>query len=162
MQWAIPSLSITSNTMKRFAIAVCLVALAASARAQIAPGTWIKRGSTARMMMIVESAGSGLKITYQLIGADGKPMSRNLMTVVTMLDGKESAVLVDGKPSGETMAIKRIDASHTFTVVKMLGKEFGTSKLEVSGDGRVLMVENHTASDAGQPAKVTTEYWDRQ
>jgi hypothetical protein len=148
--------------MKRFAIAVCLVALAASARAQIAPGTWIKRGGHPAMIMIVEPAGSGLKITYRMIGADGKPMSQNLMTVVTMLDGKEAVVLVDGKPTDETMAVKRIDASHTITVVKMQGKEFGTSKLEASADGKVLKVENYTASYAGQPAKVTTEYWDKQ
>jgi hypothetical protein len=147
--------------MKRFAIAVCLVALAASARAQIAPGTWIKRGTSA-MVMIVESAGPGIKITYQFNGADGKPMSRNVMTIVTMLDGKEAAVLIDGKPSGETMAVKRIDALHTFTVIKMQGKEFGTSKLEVSGDGRVLKVENHATAGAGQPASVTMEYWDKQ
>jgi hypothetical protein len=112
--------------------------------------------------MIVESAGSGLKITYRIIGADGKPMSQSVMTLVTMLDGKEAVVLVDGKPSDETMAVKRIDASHTFTVIKMQGKEFGTSKLEASSDGKVLKVENHTAAWAGQPATVTTEYWDRQ
>ena len=99
--------------------------------------------------MIVEPAGAGLKITYRINGADGKPMKQGLMTIVTMLDGKEAAVLVDGKPSGETMAIKRIDASHTFTVIKMQGKEFATSKLEVSGDGKTLKVENHTAASAG-------------
>jgi hypothetical protein len=148
--------------MKHIAIAVCLVALAASAQAQIAPGTWVKRGGTPGMIMIVESVGSGLKLTYRIIGADGKPMNQYVMTVVTMLDGKEVVVLVDGKPSDETMAVKRIDASHTFTVIKMQGKEFGTSKLEVSGDGRVLKVENYTASYAGQPAEVTTEYWDKQ
>ena len=149
--------------MKRFAIAVCLVALAAGARAQIAPGTWIKRGGRPPgLIMIVEPAGAGLKITYRINGADGKPMKQGLMTIVTMLDGKEAAVLVDGKPSGETMAIKHIDASHTFTVIKMQGKEFATSKLEVSGDGKTLKVENHTAASAGQPATVAMEYWDRQ
>lgn len=148
--------------MKRFAIAVCLVALVAGAQAQIAPGTWIKRGSKPGLIMIVESVGAGLKLTYRMNGADGKPMKQGVMTIVTMLDGKEAAVLVDGKPSGETMAIKRIDASHTFTVIKMQGKEFGTSKLEVSGDGKTLEVENHTAASAGQPAAVAMEYWDRQ
>lgn len=151
--------------MKYFAIAmtVCLVALGASAGGPIPTGTWIKRGgSPAPMMMIVESAGPGVKITYRIIGADGKPTNQYVMTVVTMLDGKEAAVVVDGKPSDETMAVKRIDASHTFTVVKMQGKEFGTSKLEVSGDGKVLKVENHTASWAGQPEKDATEYWDKQ
>ena len=142
-----------SNTMKRFAIAVCLVALAASARAQIAPGTWIKRSGTPGMIMIVESVGSGLKLTYRMIGADGKPMSQYVMTVVTMLDGKDAAVLVDGKRGDETMAVKRIDASHTFTVMKMQGKEFGTSKMEVSGDGKVLKVENNTAAMRGSRRK---------
>jgi hypothetical protein len=151
--------------MKRFAIAiaVCLVALGASAGEPIPTGTWIKRGDTrAPMMMIVESAGSGLKITYRIMGADGKPMSQYVMTVVTMLDGKEAVVVVDGKPSDETMAVKRVDDSHTFTVIKMQGREFGTSKLEVSGDGKVLKVENHTVSWAGQPANDATEYWDKK
>jgi hypothetical protein len=151
--------------MKRFAIAIalCLVALGASAGGPIPTGTWIKRGETrAPMMMIVESAGPGVKITYRIMGADGKPMNQYVMTVVTMLDGKEAVVVVDGKPSDETMAVKRIDDSHTFTVIKMQGKEFGTSKLEVSSDGKVLKVENHTASWAGQPEKDATEYWDKQ
>ena len=111
--------------------------------------------------MIVEAAGPALKISYRLLGADGKPMSQNLMTLETALDGKDAMVMVDGKPSGETMAVRRIDASHTFTVIKMQGKDFGTSKLEVSADGKTLKVENEMAAMAGRPGAKTIEYWDR-
>ena len=40
------------------------------------------------------------------------------------------------------MAIKRVDATHTVTVLKMNGKPFGTSKATISADGRTLTVEN--------------------
>ena len=72
-------------------------------------------------------------------------------------------MLVDGKPSGETMAIRRIDERHASTIVKLNGAAFGTSKSELSADGRTLRVENTTSSDApGQPAGTRIEYWDRQ
>lgn len=149
--------------MMRIAFGLCLLALASSAWPQLAIGTWNKRGDHPLMLMIIEPDGSATKITYKVLTPDGKPMPQAVMTLVTQLDGNEVPVLVNGKPSGETMAIRRIDERHTSTIVKMNGAPFGTSKSELSADGRTLRVENTTSGDVpGQPAGTRIEYWDRQ
>jgi hypothetical protein len=52
------------------------------------------------------------------------------------MDGTEvPALLAGGKPSGETMAIKRLDDRHYEGVVKMDGKPVGTAKSTLSADG---------------------------
>ena len=59
---------------------------------------------------------------------------------------------MDGKPSGETMGIKWVDTHHTFTVLKMNGKTFGTSKATFSADGKTITVDNVVTSAAGGQA----------
>jgi predicted SpoU family rRNA methylase len=72
-------------------------------------------------------------------------------------------VLIAGKPSGETMAITRVDDHHLSTIVKLNGKAFGTSKATLSPDGKVLTVVNDVSSSAGgQQVGKTTEIWVRQ
>jgi hypothetical protein len=149
--------------MMRIALGLCLLALASSASPQLAVGTWNKRGDHAKMLMIIEPDGSATKITYKVLAPDGKPLPQGVMTLVTQMDGNEVPVLVNGKPSGETMAIRKIDERHTSTIVKMNGAPFGTSKSELSADGRTLRVENTATADApGQPAGPRVEYWDKQ
>ena len=85
------------------------------------------------------------------------------MTVETHLDGTEAPVFLGGKPSGETMAIKRIDDHHAETVMTMNGKPFGTSKATLSADGKTLTVENDfTITVGNQLPGRTTETWVRQ
>jgi hypothetical protein len=85
------------------------------------------------------------------------------MTIASPFDGSEAPVLIAGKPSGETMAIKRIDDHHVFTVLKMNGKPFGTSKATLSPDAKLLTVVNdNSSSGGGQGAGKTTETWVRQ
>ena len=67
-------------------------------------------------------------------------------TVLTPLDGKDVPLLVNGKPSGQTMGIKRIDSRHTVTVLRFQGKETGISKAEISPDGKVLKIETDYAT----------------
>jgi hypothetical protein len=76
-------------------------------------------------------------------------------------------VLVGGKPSAETMAIKRVDDRHVITIVKMNGKAFGTSKATLSADANTITVENEYAmggagQGAGQPPTKSTEIWIRK
>ena len=149
--------------MMRIAFGLCLLALASGAWCQLAVGTWNKRGDHPTLLMIIEPAGTGMKITYKVLTPDGRPLPQAIMTLVTQFDGNEVPVLVDGKPSGETMAIRRIDERHSSTIVKLNGAAFGTSKSELSADGRTLRVENTTSGDVpGQPAGTRIEYWDRQ
>ena len=63
------------------------------------------------------------------------------LTVDSPMDGTEVPALVGGKPSGETMAIKRLDDRHYEGTVKMGGKLFGTSKSTLSADAKTIKVE---------------------
>ena len=75
-------------------------------------------------------------------------------------DGKEVPVTMDGKPSAETMAIKRIDSHHLSNVLKMNGKPLATSLATLSADGKTLTVVTDATSPAGGMAVgKTTEIW---
>jgi hypothetical protein len=131
---------------------------ATPAGAQAALGTWVRRpDSTAPqgMTMTVEMCcGSGRRITYHV------PPKDMILTVESKLDGRDAPVLLGGKPSGETMAITRLDDRHYSAVLKMNGKVFGTSKGAISVDGKTLTVENDfTAGMGGNPVGKHTETW---
>jgi len=110
--------------------------------------------------MTVEAVGTGRKLTYKVVGPDAP--GGIVSTVLTQLDGKDVPVLANGKPTGQTMAIRTIGSRHTSTVLKFQGKVTGTSKSEISPDGKVLKVE--TTATAGTNGKVATsvEYWDKK
>jgi hypothetical protein len=81
------------------------------------------------------------------------------MVVESPFNGTDVPVLVGGKPSGETMAIKTVDDHHWTTVLKFNGQQFGISRLELSLDGKTLTVENNiTSAAAGQPGQGSQRY----
>ena len=149
--------------MRRILVAFSLLLAASGVRCEppIPAGTWVKRGAAASVTMTVEPVGTGARLTYRFKNPDPKAANILTMVVESKFDGSESEVLIDGKSSGETMAIRRIDANHTATVMKMNGKPFGTSKAELSADGRTLTVENEM-HDAPDQKKLATEHWDKQ
>ena len=151
--------------MKQLTFVIALLVISASAVARIPAGTWVRQDvipHVGTMIMLVEPAGSGIKLTYRIKGLDGTT-SPMVMTIVSQLDGKEASVLVDGKPTGETMAITQVDANHTRTILKMDGKPFGTSVAELSKDGKVLKVENEiTFAAYNRQVGKTTETWVKQ
>ena len=146
------------------AFVVCLLSLSSLVGAEsLWSGTWVLREPPqgGRLTMTVEEVGSGWKLTYKLVGpaAPGTIVS----TVLTPLDGKDVPVLVEGKPSGQTMGIKRIDSRHTVTVLRFQGKETGISKAEISPDGKVLKVENdYATSNPNRLVGKQIQYWDKQ
>ena len=111
--------------------------------------------------MKVEEVGTGWKLTYKVVGPTAAVST--VSTVLTPLDGKDVPLLVNGKPSGQSMGIKRIDSRHTVTVLRFQGKETGISKAEISPDGKVLKVENDyaTSNPNGLVGK-QIQYWDKQ
>ena len=152
---------------------VCSAALFAalgpgrSLQAQIGIGTWVRTAATTspptsptKMTMTVEACcGSGRKLTYHF-DVNGTDM---VMTVESRFDGSEAPMLVNGKPTGGTMAIKRTDDRHTSTIVKQNGKPFGTSEATLSADGKTLTVVNDYATPVGsQTAGKSTEIWTRK
>lgn len=137
------------------------LAVATSVRAQIEVGTWVRQAEAAMpgtMTMTVERCcGNGRRIVYRM---EGTP---TVMTFESRFDGSEAPMLVDGKPTVETMAVKRLDDHHTFTVMKRNGKAFGTSKATLSTDGKTITVENEiTSTEGGQPVGKHTEVWVRK
>jgi hypothetical protein len=81
------------------------------------------------------------------------------MVVTTQWDGKDAPVYVEGKPSGETMAIRMVDDRHTTTILKLNGKPIATQKSELSADGKVIKTETINTTPEAQN---TFEYWDKK
>jgi hypothetical protein len=130
-------------------------------RAQTSIGTWVKQPTTATarpLTMTVEACcGGGRRLTYRI--ASGIVV----MTVESPFDGTDVPVIVAGKPNGETMAIKRLNDHQTFTVIKMNGKPFGTSKATLSPDDKTMTVESEYTTDAGGvKAGKHTDIWVRK
>jgi hypothetical protein len=143
------------------AVLVTTVASAPPADAADSPiGTYQKKvenGQPGMTMKIEEWAPGKAKLTYHI---KNPPI---VLTIVSALDGTEAPVLMNGKPSGETMAIKLIDKLHPSTVVKMDGKPFSTSTGTFSPDFKTLTVENDFSAPASgnKPGK-STEIWIRK
>lgn len=152
-----------SVTMRFLMLAVFTALLAGAPRAEAADspiGTYVKKaepGKPAMTMKIEEWAPGKAKLTYHI---KDPPL---VLTVQSSLDGKDAPVLMNGKPSGETMAIKLVDKLHSSTEVKMDGKPFGTSKGTFSPDFKTLTVENDFSTAFGSnPAGKSTEIWVRK
>jgi hypothetical protein len=142
-------------------VVVVLVAARPAVAAESPVGTWVRTdsGSNAGVVtMTIEDWGKGnAKLTFRFKGSD------TVLTIVSPLDGSDVPVLMNGKPSGETMGIKLIDKYHSLTVIKMNGKQFGVSKGTYSDDFTKLTVENDVTSAAqGQTVGKTTETWVRK
>jgi hypothetical protein len=129
-------------------------------------GTWKKKSSTpvpgmpaGDVILVVEAgSGQGKHLIWKIKSADGKETL--LMSLDTALDGAQTPVIgADGKPNGQTMGIKRLDERHSIAVVLMGGKPFGTSKSEISADGRTMTVVSDMTSAGGS---AVTEIWEKQ
>ncbi len=150
---------------RSFAWGVAMLGALGSARslhAQIDVGTWVRQAtdSMLSMTMTVEACcNGGRRLIYHIV-IQG---TETLLTLESRFDGSEVPVLMGGKPSGQTMAISRVDARHLSTIVKMNGRPFGTSKATLSADGRTLTVHNEFSSSVGgQAGGKSTEIWVRQ
>lgn len=151
--------------MKRFLAGLCLIAFAAPVVAEgiLEVGTWVKRGSgKAPLVLTIEAAGSARKLTYRLRLADGRLDPNYEQVLITKLDGQDAPLLERGRPSGQTMAIKRLDTRHSHTVIKLNGQLLANSRAELSADGKLMTVQNEFAGTSGMPGGKQTEYWDRK
>jgi len=126
-------------------------------------GTWVLREEQpgGQLTMKIEETNAGWKMTYKVVGP-GAPGASDT-TIVTMLDGKDVPVLLDGKPSKQTMGISKVDGRHTVNIIKFGGKEIGVSKAELSADGKLIKVEtDYPESNLGAPAGKQIQFWDRK
>jgi hypothetical protein len=145
--------------MNCIVLVIWLVGLAPILRADMfAVGTWVRRPNKdgGSSTMVIETVGSGRKLTFKVATPGGGTAT---MILTTQLDGKDATVYVDGKPSGETMAIRRVDDHHAINVIKINGNPMVTQKSELSPDGKVIKVESTPAVSGAQ---YDAEYWDKK
>src|SRR5204862_194683 len=129
------------HPMKCIALVLCLAGMVPIVRAASLPtGTWVRRPNNDGISgtLIIEAAGTGRKLTFKVAFAGG---GTSTMTVTTQVDGKDAIVSVDGKPSGQTMAIRMIDDHHAVNVMKINGNPMATQKSELFADGKVFKTE---------------------
>jgi hypothetical protein len=132
------------------------------AHAQFAAGTtWVRTDAAGKGIILTIEAccNGGLRLIYHLPPMGNQPSS-TLMTVDSPLDGSEVPALVAGKPSGETMALKRVDAQHYSAIVKMQGQASMTFNATVAADGKTMTVEGVPTS--GPSTAKITETWVRK
>jgi hypothetical protein len=141
----------------------CLSALglADQAYAQLGVGTtWVRTDPRGKgITMTVEACcNGGLRLIFQIPAIGNQPAAT--LTVDSPMNGTEVPALVGGKPSGETMAVTRVDDHRYSAVVKMNGQPFGTSNGVVSADNRTLTVE--TVTQGGGKVEKIIETWVRK
>ena len=150
-----------SLTVLMVMVAALLLRGASPAAAADSPiGTWVKKaeaGKPAMTLQIEQWSPGKAKLTWHVAQAN------MVLTIVSTLDGSFAPLLLNGRPSGETMSIKLIDRRHATGVVKMNGKPFGTSKSTFSEDFKTMTVENDfSESMGGNQAGKSTEVWTRK
>ena len=138
------------------------VGWASLAHAQLFVGTWVRTDAVGKgITMTVETCcNGGLRLTYLVPGAGGQPAVT--MTLDSPMDGTDAPTLIGGKPTGQTMAIKRVDDRHYSAVATMGGKPFGTFNATISADGKTMTVENVNQMAPGGKAEKITETWVRK
>ena len=146
--------------MKELACVIAvLLALAPGSlvQAQFSKGTWVQTAPMKGLTMSVEDCCNGGRrlIFHVTLG-----QKTQTMVVESRFDGSDAPVLVDGKPNGETMALKRVDDRRTTTVFKRNGKVFRTSTTAESADRMSLTVENEfiDTGDGRVTGKMTETY----
>jgi hypothetical protein len=154
---------VTSATERLIAVLAFLVVVgsASQAHAQLAVGTtWVRTdGAGKGIVLNVEACcKGGRRLVYQIPSMGGQPAST--MSVDSPMDGTEAPTLVAGKPSGQTMAIKRVDDHHLTAVVKMNGQPLATFKGTISPDNKSMTVEG--ISGTGSQTQTLTETWVRK
>jgi len=132
---------------------------AGAAHAQIPIGTWARTDAEGKgvVMTVTTCCNGGLRLVYKVPPNQGQPAMT--LTVDSPMDGTDVPALVNGKPTGETMAIKRLDERHYTGVVKMKGQAFSTSNATVSADQKTITVESVSQDRVRQKI---TETWVRQ
>ncbi|MEO8130811.1 MAG: hypothetical protein ABI822_27180 [Bryobacteraceae bacterium] len=128
-------------------------------RAELPPGVWVRRAlkDGSRVTITVESAGTSRVLTYRTERRHG---TIRTLVVATALDGRDTQVSVDGKPSAQTMAFRKLDDRHTVNIVKLNGKPVSTQQFEIGADGKVIKVLTIPTDAEHQDG--FTDYWDKQ
>jgi hypothetical protein len=134
---------------------------AGQAHAQLGVGTtWVRTDAQGKGIVLTLEAccNGGLRFIWQIPSMGGQPAST--MTVDSPMNGTEAPALIGGKPTGETMAITRVDDHHYRATVKMKGQPFGTSNGTISADNKTMTVDS--VYGIGSQTQKTVETWVRK
>ena len=154
----------------KFASILVLVAVAcAPAFAQDNPavGTWKLNLEKSKynpgpapksLTRTVEAQGDQVKYIFEGVNADGSGFAYSF---TVRYDGKDYPVTGSMPGGADTIAIKRIDSNMFEATLKKAGKVVGTSKAEVSKDGKVTTITSEGTNEGGQPTNTVAVY-DRQ
>jgi hypothetical protein len=104
-----------------------------------------------------EAAGAGVKVTVDLVGADG---TVSHWAFTANYDGKDNPV-TGNSPYGDVVALTRIDANTTRFISKQAGKVTATQTIVVSGDGKTRTVTTKGTDAKGQTVD-TIGFYDKQ
>jgi len=131
---------------------------ASPAHAQIGVGEWARtdKEGGGMTMTVAACCKGGYRLTYNVPIEKGKPPL--VITVDLPMDGTEVQTMSAGKPTGQTMAAKRIDDHHYTGIVKQNGQVSLTNTATLSADGKTLTVEDTLA---GSKQKVI-ETWTKK
>lgn len=141
-----------------FVIAVFFAsAFSSSLQAQFSVGTWVQTAPMKGLTKNVDQCcNGGRRLTFH-ITLGGKTQT---VTVESRFDGSDAPQVLDGKATGETMALKRVDERRTTTVFKRNGKVFRTATTTESADRMTMTVENEflDTGDGRMTGKMTETY----
>lgn len=134
---------------------------ASQVHAQLGVGTtWVRTDAPGKGIVLnVEACcNGGLRLVYHIPAMGGQPAMT--MSVDSPMNGTAVPALLAGKPSGETMAIKRVDDHHLTAVLKMNGQPFGTYSGTISPDNKSMTVDS--VYGTGSQTQKITETWVRK
>lgn len=156
--------------MKSFTkvVAIGILALAASgplfAQSNPLVGTWKLSLEKSKfnpgpgpksMTRTVEAQGDGVKYTFDGVSADGAVIAYSF---AVSFDGKDNSI-TGSMPSGaDSISAKRIDSNTFEATSKQGGKVIGTSRVEVSQDGKLTTVTSKGTNATGQPTNDVSVY----
>lgn len=153
------------TTKRLFAAAVLVGVVGGAALAQSSDplvGDWklnvakskstFKSGSTK-----IEAAGAGVKLTVDLVGADG---TVSHWALTANYDGKDNPV-TGNSPYGDVAAFTRIDANTTRIITKQSGKVTVTQTIVVSSDGKTRTTTTKGTDAKGQTVD-TIAFYEKQ
>ena len=147
--------------------AFCLIQASSLPAADSAIGMWVRKDITTTrpgtaITMQIEAWGmkGGRKLTYEVIAPKG--MQRIISTIESPMDGTDAPLMMNGRPTGQTMGIKRVDDHHSITTLKMNGKQIGISRGTFSADFNTLTIEDEMYGAEGMEPVKQTEIWIRR
>ena len=128
------------------------------AHAQLGVGEWVRtdKEGGGMTMTVAPCCKGGFRLTYHVPIGNGQPPL--ILTVELPMDGTEVPTMSAGKPTGQTMAAKRVDDHHFTGIVKQNGELSLTNTATLSADGKTLTVVD---TIGGGNLKVT-EIWTKK